>query len=365
MTEVSRGRCLLVTEAEPAASGAPDWRRFRALAEHYLMSRYEVDCLVISEGLIGQVAVTQLRQLARGVAIAPFSEICESVRCLVERGAHDIVHVGSPILGHALRSVPGRSARIVDMLEMPAAAAARAGHRLAEDEEEALFAHADVVVAADRVGVDHARIHTETVVEAPFVRQADRLRRPPVKGGRFLAGLWVEKAASDIRAVNAFFEAVRSRGGGGAPNFAIAGPGAQGIRTPALPYPVTVMPEGIDERVFYRGLDILIAPDETGGATRLDIMSALEMGATPLVSTAALTGLLERWRLPHFGDLSSMTEFVFENGHKMREGGLLTELRARADWTWTSLSNKAAQDRARLNKVITRHLEAFKEEATP
>lgn len=349
-------RCMLITDAEPARSGGPDWRRFGALAEHYRLSGYAVDGLVINEGLIGVEAMKQLRDVVNHAALAPFAHAALAMRRLVERGGHDVVHVGTPLLGHILNITPKSAVRIVDMLERPSTAAARAAHVLASDEEAALFAFAELIVAADNDGVIYADERGCAAVAAPFVRQADRLRRPPVRGGRFLAGLWVEKAATAIMAVSAFFDAVRARGGGGAPNFAIAGPGAASIRTPALPYPVTVMPDDIDERVFYRGLDILIAPDLHGGAPRLDILSALEMGATPLASSAGLTGLIDRWRLPHFGDLASMAEYVFEKGQQMRDGGLLTELRARADWTWTSLSNQAAQDRATLNKEISRAL---------
>lgn len=357
-------RCLLVTDAEPARSGGPDWRRFCALAEQYRLSGYAVDGLVVCDRLIGAANVAHLRRAVDQMALTPFARAPEAIRRLVARGGHRVAHVGTPLLGHALGAAPRSAVRIVDMLEAPTAAAARAAHVLAEDEEAALFAHADLVVVADADGAAYAEGRVEDVVIAPFVRQADRLRRPPVRGGRFLAGLWVEQAATAVMAVSAFFDAVRARGGGGAPNFAIAGPGARGIRTPALPHPVTVMPDDIDERVFYRGLDILMAPDLTGGAPRLDILSGLEMGATPLASTAALTGLVDRWRLPHFGDLASMSEYVFEKGQQMRDGGLLAELRARADWTWTSLSNSAAQDRARLNRAIGDHIAAYDKETT-
>ena len=362
MKPIAPGRCLLVTDAVPARSGAADWRRFRALVEHYRMSGYEVDGLVISDKLIGSSAMGRLREAVEHGALSNHMGAAMAARRLVERGHHDVVHVGGALLGSALGQIPGHAVRVLDMLEPPSAAAARLGVSMTGAGETAIFAHADIVVAANAEGVAYAEQRGCTSLVAPFVRQADRLRRPPVRGGRFLAGLWVEKAPAATNAVNAFFDAVRARGGGGAPNFAIAGPGARDIKTPLLPHPVSVMPDDIDERVFYRGLDILMAPDLIGGAPRLDILSALEMGATPLASSAALTGFLGRWRLPHFHDLASMSEYVFEEGRRMREGGLLTELRARADWTWTSLTNTAAQDRARLNKQITSRLRAKQKE---
>lgn len=364
MKPLSHRKCLLVSDATPARSGAADWRRFRALVEHYRMSDYDVDGHIVSDSLIGASAMARLREAVDHASLSPNMSASGAVRRLVERGNHDVVHVVAPLLGRVLSRTPEHVVRVLDMLETPPEAAARVDTMLAAEEETEIFAHVDIAVAANGEGVTYAQGHGCAAVVAPFVRQADRLRRPPVRGGRFLAGLWVENAPAAIHAVSAFFDAVRVRGGGGAPNFAIAGPGARVIDTPALPHPVSVMPDDIDERVFYRGLDILMAPDLIGGAPRLDILSALEMGATPLASSAALTGFLGRWRLPHFHDLASMSEYVFEEGHRMREGGLLTELRARADWTWTSLTNTAAQDRARLNQLILQRRNADQKEST-
>jgi hypothetical protein len=107
---------------------------------------------------------------------------------------------------------------------------------------------------------------------------------------------------------------------------------------------------------FYRGLDLAIAPDIEGSAPRLDVLSALECGAAPLASSSALNGLRRRWRLPHFRDLGSMVDFLFNRGGELRDGGLLTELRARADWTWSGLVTASARQRERLNREIRANL---------
>jgi hypothetical protein len=48
-----------------------------------------------------------------------------------------------------------------------------------------------------------------------------------------------------------------------------------------------------------------------------------------------------------------MAEYVFERGSDLRDGRLLADLRARADWTWSGLSVAAAQQQRELMRAIT------------
>jgi hypothetical protein len=344
--------CLLITDASPTASGAPDWRRYLALAEHYRTAGYQTFGLLANEGETDANSIRWLRQATDQCAVCSGLEAATAVSALSHRYGFEVAHAASARLGWALGGPNRDLVRIVDMQERPQALYRRLGWSLSEEEERSFFNHADLVVTADRADAKFVTELGHGAVEAPFLRRGLRLQHPPITGGRFLAGLWVEASPSAIETVEAFFDTIRERGGGAAPNFAIAGPGALKIALPTLPYPVTVTPPDMEERIFYRSLDLCIAPDLFGGAPRLDVMSALEMGATPLASSSALTGVRQRWRLPHFGNLHSLSEYLFEKGDQMRDGGLLPELRARADWTWASLSNVAARHRERLNSRI-------------
>lgn len=345
-------QCLLITDASPAASGAPEWRRFLALAEHYRTAGYQTYGLLVLDRDVSAAEIRWLRRATDQCGVCSDLEAATAVNALSQRYGFTVAHAASARLGWALGAANKELVRIVDMQERPQALYQRLGWSLSDAEEQSFFTAADLVVTAGRSDAKYVSELGFEAIEAPFLRRGRRLQHPPIRGGRFLAGLWVEESNVAIEAVEAFFEAIRERGGGAAPNFAIAGPGSSRIVPPALPHPVTITPADMEERVFYRSLDLCIAPDLYGGAPRLDVLSALEMGATPLVSSSALTGVKQRWRLPHFGGMPALAEYLFEQGDQMREGGLLTELRARADWTWASLSNVAARHRERLNARI-------------
>ncbi len=344
-----KGRCLIVTAAEPSASGAPAWRRFLMLADHYAASGLTVFGLNLHTRPIPQRLVPFLRDAVAGFALAPFDQARTAIERMDRRWAFDVVHLTVP-------NAP------LDLLS------GCAGVRLADLPDSASLKVAPSVWVAERRRAvdlfitferDEATLLRET--GAPFVRaahlgRAARLSRTRPKRAELLAGCWVEPTPRAIEAVSAFLDQVRQRGGGAAPRFVVAGPGAVDVILPDLPVPVVRQGDAMAERVFYRGIDVAICPDlaVAGGDTpvRYDVVTALELGATPLVSASALTGLRESWRLPWFDDLYAMAEYVFERGHDLRDGGLLADLRARADWTWSGLTVAAGQQRTALMQAI-------------
>ncbi|MGB0507097.1 MAG: hypothetical protein ACPGGK_12955, partial [Pikeienuella sp.] len=282
--------CLLITDASPTASGGPEWRRYLALAEHYKTAGYQTFGLLAPEQDLDSASVHWLRRATDQCAVCNGIEVASTVAALSERYSFSVAHAASTRLGWALGAEQAGLVRIVDMQQRPKVLYDQLGWSLSDEEERSFFNQTDLVITADRADAKFVAELGHEAVEAPLLRRGRRLQHPPITGGRFLAGLWVEESATAIEAVDAFFQTIRERGGGAAPNFAIAGPGASKIELPALPFPITVTPPEMEERVFYRSLDLCIAPDLHGGAPRLDVMSALEMGATPLASSSALTG---------------------------------------------------------------------------
>ena len=324
-------RCLIVTSARPSATGAADWRRVVDLAAFHRQSGFEVAALCLDDGA-GRAAdaYAHLARIAERPAFALIDDAEDAVAELQRRYCYAIHHFagGAPTpRADALTIVDG----------------AEGG---GENDEG--------------VRVSFDQTDAEETVEAPLLRRAYRTTRSRIPGARILAGCWVEDEARSINAARGLFEAILKRGGGFAPNFAIAGPGAAKVAPPRLPSPVTVLEETA-ERVFYRGLDIALFPDAPTGATahmpRYDALAALELGATPLVSDSALTGIRAYWRLPRFASLPELAEYLLENGRALNDGGLMAELRARADWTWSGVADAAGRQRKALAEAIARKLE--------
>ncbi|MEM7546306.1 MAG: hypothetical protein AAF367_12275 [Pseudomonadota bacterium] len=343
-------RCLIVSGAEPSATGAPDWRRFRMLAEHYRLSGLEVTALILRADPAGATAAAHLRASADRSAFASPDQAGAATRALDLRHNFDVIHVAA---AHAPADICAGlgGVRLLDLPGNLTSVEALSGWRPHTDLYVG-FEHADIGLCHE-AGLD--------VVAAPYLRRAHRLSRSRITGTRLLAGLWVEAAPRAIAACRAFFDHVRDRGGGFAPNFIVAGPGATEIALPQLPFPIACLGPETAERAFYRGIDIAVCPDLGGAAPRYDVMTALELGATPIVSSSALTGVRSLWRLPHFEEMYGLAEYLFERGRDMREAGLMAELRARADWTWSSLSGAAADQRTALMASVKSKIQAIPE----
>lgn len=340
-------RILLILDAPPSATGAAAWRRYLMLARYFSSSDFIVTTLYTAEVDIGAKATQWLMATADRVAICPRQEIESASRRLDLSEHFDVACALIPDLAAALHG-PVRALRLID-LQAP----------VTEEEQEALsqsLSRADIVLTAEPAQTRFVETLGPKAAETPALIDGARKIRPRLRKAQLLAGVWVEKDDISINATRAFFDEIVARGGGGAPNFAIAGPGASEITPPPLPFPVTHMDESLAEEAFYRGLDLAVAPDTEGKAPRLDVVSALECGAAPLASSSALNGLRRRWRLPHFRTLGDMADFLFNRGGELRDGGLLTELRARADWTWSGLVTASARQRERLNREIRANL---------
>ncbi|MBX2855409.1 MAG: hypothetical protein KTR21_10490 [Rhodobacteraceae bacterium] len=340
-------RILFILDAPPSATGAAAWRRYLMLARYFCGNRFDVTALFASDDTIGAKAMQWLIATAAQVATCPRDEIENAARHLDRSGHFDIACAMSPDLAFGLKGAL-RALRLID-LQAP----------IAEQSRDALSEHlslARIVLTAEPAQSRFVQDLGLTAAETPTLIDGARKIRPRLRKSQLLAGIWVERDDISISATRAFFDEVVSRGGGGAPNFAIAGPGAREITPPPLPFPVTHLEDGVAETVFYRGLDLAVVPDTVGEAPRLDVVSALECGAAPLASSSALNGLRRRWRLPHFRTLGDMADFLFNRGGELRDGGLLTELRARADWTWSGLVTASARQRERLNREIRANL---------
>ncbi|MEM7268554.1 MAG: hypothetical protein AAF401_04795 [Pseudomonadota bacterium] len=338
--------CLLLLEAKPAASGAAPWRRFRAARSFLSDIGFDVATLWRESGECGAAQARYLVEVDPRAARASADNFEAAIRTMSDRTPYAAVYAMSPDLADAGRDQDGLT--LVDL---------QAGldedfDPAAQQTEADQMRKANIVVTATPQQRTFAEALGVEAVEAPLLAHGERKKRPRFHSDRLLAGVWVEAEAAAIDAARELFERIQERGGGAAPNFAIAGPGASSIDPPNLPFPVTRMPADTAEMVFYRGLDIAVAPDIAGGAPRLDVVAALECGAAPLASSSGLNGLRRHWRLPHFRDLHSLADYLFERGAEMRDGGLVTELRARADWTWSSLTGASARQRERLASRI-------------
>ncbi len=340
-------RVLLILDAPPAKTGAAAWRRYLMLARFFASNQISTTALYVSDDGASADAMRWLMATADHVALCPRGDMAAAARHLDVRDHFDVACALSPGLAAAL-SGPARALRIID-LQAP----------VVEEEQETLgrqLGAASLILTAEPAQTRFVESLDLRAAETPALIDGARKMRPRLRKSQLLAGAWVERDEISINATRAFFDEVVSRGGGGAPNFAIAGPGASEITPPPLPFPVTHMGEDLEEMVFYRGLDLAVAPDIEGKAPRLDVVSALECGAAPLASWSALNGLRRGWRLPHFRTLGDMADFLFNRGGELRDGGLLTELRARADWTWSGLVTASARQRERLNREIRANL---------
>lgn len=340
-------RVLLILDAPPAKTGAAAWRRYLMLARYFASNHFATTALFVTDQGASTAEIRWLMATADQVAICPRGDMATAARQLDLREYFDVACAMSPDLAAAL-SGPTRALRLID-LQAP----------VLEDEQETLsqqLGAASIILTAEPAQTRFVETLDLKAAETPALIDGARKIRPRLRKAQLLAGAWVERDEISINATRAFFDEVVARGGGGAPNFAIAGPGAAEITPPPLPFPVTHMGEDLEEMAFYRGLDLAVAPDLEGKAPRLDVVSALECGAAPLASSSALNGIRRRWRLPHFRNLGDMADFLFNRGGELRDGGLLTELRARADWTWSGLVTASARQRERLNREIRANL---------
>lgn len=340
-------RALLILDAPPAKTGAAAWRRYLMLARYFTSNQFKIAALYVTDQGVSADALRWLMTTADQIATCPSDNMATAARQLDRREHFDVACAMSPGLSAAL-SGPTRALGMID-LQAP----------MMEEEQEALsrqLTAAAIILTSEPAQSRFVETLGLRAAEAPALIDGARKVRPRLRKSQLLAGVWVERDEISINATRAFFDEIVARGGGGAPNFAIAGPGAAEITPPHLPFPVTHMGEDFEEMAFYRGLDLAVAPDIEGRAPRLDVVSALECGASPLASSSALNGIRRRWRLPHFRTLGDMADFLFNRGGELRDGGLLTELRARADWTWSGLVTASARQRERLNREIRANL---------
>ncbi|MEM8752514.1 MAG: hypothetical protein AAGF90_06025, partial [Pseudomonadota bacterium] len=346
-------RALLVSDA---ATGDGRWARLARTAGWYADLGFEIAALRLGEANPGAPAVRRWREALRAeIACARPDAAPAALARLDDAAAFDVIHLDAP-------SAP------------PWIAAGRRGFRVAE-RPAALAAegalpgwaeHVDAFLAV--VPDDEAAIETTgrpgfaAAFLGRFAPRPAPLRRRRAPGPR-LAGLWLDGDEGPQAAAAALLDAVRRRGGGAPPRFLIGGPAAASLDPPPLPHPAVVVDAPRAARVFHRGLDLSLFP-EAGGVDerrracgpRVDLLEALEAGATPIASSAALHGLGRFWRLPRFDDLEAFAEYLFERGRDLRDGGLSAELRARADWTWAGLRDASATQGAALAAAIRERL---------
>lgn len=343
-------RCLIVADAAPSAVGSPAWRRARMFVDVYRAAGLRPHLLSLhadEDAAPTADAVAAMRALADDVAVAETAASGHVVEALDARWSFNVIHVAASAapdwIGARRRAV--RISDGVSALMDRATLAARA-------------VHTDVFLTTTDAEMEAVRETGRAAVTATYLRRATRRPGRRVAADRVLAGCWIEPSEASAASAQALFDALRRRGGGAPPAFAIGGGGAPQVAPPPLPQPVLAVGANIDERVFYRGLDVALFPaqDEAASDVRLEIATALELGATPLVSAAALTGLASAWRAPRFDDLDAFAEYLFERGRDLRDGGLLAELRARADWTWSGLQGEAANQRAALMSALRERL---------
>ena len=325
-------RCLIAFSAQPQETGAADWRRVVILSAFYREIGFEATGLRLwRDAPTSPVACALLRGVVDRPAFAAFSAGRDAVAELHRRWRFDVVHYdisASEVIDSGLDA-----ALICD-------AAGRAdGER------------------ADAIALSFGGGESETgSIEGALLRRAFRFTRSRLSQERILAGCWVEDDPRSVAAARALFAAILRQGGGYAPFFALAGPGAASVDPPRLPHPVTVLDDETPEKVFYRGVDIALFPDAATGASaalpRYEAIAALELGATPLVTDAALIGVKRAWRLPRFQTVEALADFLLENGRALSEGGLMAELRARADWTWSGIAEAAGRQREALAGAI-------------
>lgn len=182
------------------------------------------------------------------------------------------------------------------------------------------------------------------VLAAPFFASGPRRARTgrPRAGG--LVGLWADAAGP----ADALLAAIRARGGGLQPQILLGGPAAASVSPPSLAFPIVLASIDVAEAVFWRAPDLGLFP-EGGEAAAL---AALSLGVTPLLIGRAPFGREDLWRLPLFPDALTLAEYLFERGRDLRHGGLMAELRARADWTWSGWAGAASEARAALHAAL-------------
>ncbi|MEM7270318.1 MAG: hypothetical protein AAF401_13855, partial [Pseudomonadota bacterium] len=230
-------RALLILNAAPARSGSADWRRFLMLAGYFASVRFELTALYVASEAPGADAMRWLMSAADHVARCPAEELQTAVSALDRRRDFDLAVAMHPDLSPALAGV-GRAFRVID-LQAP----------VDDHEQEELarrLSAANMVLTAEPPLTRFVEALNLDAVEAPALITGARKMRPRLRKSQLLAGVWVERDAASVAAVSAFFDEVVARGGGGAPNFAIAGPGAPEITPPQLPFPVARLGDDIE-----------------------------------------------------------------------------------------------------------------------
>lgn len=324
-------RSLIAFTARPGETGAADWRRVVMLCALHRDLKLEVTALcLLPDGEARAEWAARLRDVAAQAAFARIADAKDAITALDRRWGFGVIHCCQ---GCSCGDADRTGAAIFCETSDP--------HHCAAGVTRVTFA--ETAPAGE--------------ISAALLWSGLRFTRARLTGERILAGCWVEDDPRAIGAARAFFEAILRRGGGFAPNFALAGPGADAVGPPRLPYPVTVLDRDTPEKVFYRGVDIAVFPEVAAGASaglpRYEAIEALELGATPLVTDPALIGVERAWRLPRFPSVAALAEFLLENGRALSEGGMMAELRARADWTWSGIADMAARQRAALSGDIS------------
>lgn len=320
-------RALLIAGMDEVAPGAARLR-LAMLAAHHRDAGFAVTTLALSEDPVGASRAARLRALCADCAFAAPADAAAAVGALDLAHGFDLVHLAasaSPAI------MPPGAVRLFDLAKGEGAPAPEA---------------ADILVAMTPEHAAALQAEGRRAVAAPWLRRAARRPRLSAPGARGLAGLWVEDPAP----ASAFLEAARACSGGFPPTIVIAGPGAAAIRPPPFSIPVTRLDTATPERVFWRGVDLAIFPDP--GAAGLDAVLALEFGAAPLVVGGAPFGMGAVWRLPVFADPPQLAEYLFERGRDLREGGLMADLRARAEWTLGGHAAAASSAGAALHDAI-------------
>ena len=331
-------RCLIVSDAAPSRTGAAGWRRLRMFAEFYRGLGYDLQFLSLSEERPSLVAVQEARAQIGAPAFAKPEDAGRVVERMDARWAFDLFHfaaAGAPAWLGAGRT----GVRVTDGLS-----ALHARGRLG-----ARRVHSDIILAADAAEQNLAGAAGVEALRVYHLGDARRSTLKRIGGDDVRAGVWVENDDNAVAASEKLLDALRTRGGGAPPSFLVGGPGAARVTAPRLARPVTILDADLSERAFYRGVDVALFSESEGEVDlRYGLFTAMELGATPLASSAVLRGEFANWRLPHFADLDAFAEYLFERGRDLRDGGLLAELRARADWTWSGLQRAAAAERRTL-----------------
>ena len=123
-------RCLIVTAARPAATGAPDWRRFAMVADYYRQAGLETVGLCLApEDARGAARAAILRGRVDAPAFAAPDEGDAAAVALEARYGFDVVHAPDSSLGRTTVFLEPDRSRRVGGLRMERADLARTSRR--------------------------------------------------------------------------------------------------------------------------------------------------------------------------------------------------------------------------------------------